>query len=373
MTTFRTSISSSLLVLFVLTSCSAQTDSGQPDTAGAQRQSFTRKNKTLVKTQGTTEHQNIHCSLQDKNGNLWFGTTGEGVYRFDGKEFTQFTEKDGLSNNKVWAILEDKPGNIWFGTDDGLSRYDGKTISRVTFTLTRPGGLGPATSQLDKISVWSILQDKNGIIWFGTSQDLYCFDGKSLSRFLDNGNIVNSQSLELKWIQCLYEDPNGKIWMGSGPIAMEGVIQFDGKTVTGSKPNSDGWIRYIVEGKNGQIWFGGRSQGNFIYDGKTFAKYTGKFRIGNPMLVDKAGNVWFNGEEQTSTVKSEDGIWRYDGSTFKNFGSKEGLGKYSVWNMLEDKNGNIWIGTRNCELYRYNGATFEAFSGEGVQQAPAVF
>ena len=84
--------------------------------------SFTSKNAKLTKTQGTTEHQNVHCSLQDNDDNLWFGTTGEGVYKYDGKEFTQFTEKDGLSNNFIWSILEDESGNIWFGTDDGVSR-----------------------------------------------------------------------------------------------------------------------------------------------------------------------------------------------------------------------------------------------------------
>lgn len=355
---FKNPIFSLLLVSIFFTSCNGQTKTEQPNKTVVEQLSFTSKKTKLTKSQGTTEHQNVHCSLQDKDGNLWFGTTGEGVYRYDGKEFTQFTEKDGLSNNSVFSILEDKLGNIWFGTDDGVSRYDGKTISKISFT----NGFGTTLSQSPKNSVWSMFQDKSGIIWFGTSQDLYCYDGKSFSRFLDKTNISNNQNLQLKWIQCFLEDSDGTIWIGSGPIANEGVIRFDGKSITSSKPNGDGWIRYMVEGKNGQIWFGGRGNGNFIYDGKTFTNYTEKVGIGNPIWVDKSGKVWFSGEEKISTVESEGGIWCYDGKTFENFTTKDNIGKYSVWSMLEDSNGNIWIGTRNCGLYRYNGQTFETFS-----------
>ena len=99
-----------------------------------------------------------------------------------------------------------------------------------------------------------------------------------------------------------------------------------------------------------------------IYDGKNFTQYTEKVGIGNPILADQSGNVWFSGEEKSSTVESEEGIWRYDGKTFKNYHISDGLSKYFVWSMLEDSNGNIWIGTRNCGLYRYDGQAITAFS-----------
>lgn len=362
MTKFENAIFVLLLIALGFTSCNGQTKPWQPNIAVVEKISFTSKNLKLTKTQGTNEYQNVHCSLQDKDGNLWFGTTGEGVYRYDGKEFTQFTKKDGLSNNTVWSILEDKSGNIWFGTDDGVSRYDGKTISKIPFTITSSSGYGLPVTQTGINAVWSIFQDKSGIIWFGTTEDLYCYDGKSFSRFIDNSSIVNDQNLQLKWVQCFLEDTDGTIWMGSGPIAMEGVIRYDGKSISSSKPNGDGWIRYMSEDKNKNIWFGGRGKGNFIYDGKTFTNFTEKTGIGNPIFVDKSGNIWFTGEEKPSSAESVEGIWLYDGNTFKNFNTKDGMSKYSAWSVLEDRNGNIWIGTRNCGLYRYNGKTFEAFS-----------
>ncbi len=362
MTKFINPIFSIFFASIFFTSCNGQTKTKQTNKTVIEQVSFTSKNKRLTNTLGTTEHTNLHCSLQDKDGNLWFGTTGEGVYRYDGNEFTQFTEKDGLSNNRVWSIIEDKSGKIWFGTDDGVSRFDGKTISKIPFTIANSNGFGTSIQQSGKNLVWSLFQDKSGVIWFGTSQDLYCFDGNNFNRFLDNKDISNNQNLQLKEIQCFLEDSSGTIWMGSGAIAQEGVLRFDGKSITSSKPNGDGWIRCMLKDKNETIWFGGRNNGNFIYNGKDFTKFTEKVGIGNPYLVDKAGDIWFNGEEKLSTVENEGGIWRYNGKTFKNYNTNDGISKYNVWSMLEDRKGNIWIGTRNCGLYRYNGQTFDAFS-----------
>ena len=75
----------------------------------------------------------VFCVLQDKNGNLWFGTQGGGVSKYDGKSFTHFTEKEGLRNNFVRSILEDKSGNLWFGMGlGGVSKYDGKSFTHFT-------------------------------------------------------------------------------------------------------------------------------------------------------------------------------------------------------------------------------------------------
>lgn len=218
------------------------------------------------------------------------------------------------------------------------------------------------TTTTDDIKVDAMLQDKSGRIWFGTSDGLFYHSGNTFSRLLDDVNIINTQNLELKWIQCLLEDSSGGIWMGSGPFAMEGVIYFDENSITSVKPNGDGWIRYIVEDKTNNIWFGGRGHGNFIYSNKQFTNFTEKIGIGNPILVEESGNIWFNGEEKLSTVESEGGIWSYDGKTFTNYNNLEGMNKYAIFSMLQDKNGIIWIGTRNTGLYKFDGKTFTSCS-----------
>ncbi|MBI4646562.1 MAG: hypothetical protein HY738_08215 [Bacteroidia bacterium] len=96
--------------------------------------------------------------VMDRNGNLWFGTNGGGVTRYDGEMFTHFTEKEGLSNNIVRSICEDKSGNIWFGTNGGgVTCYDGKMFTHFT-----------EKQGLSNNRVLSILEDRSGNLWFGT-------------------------------------------------------------------------------------------------------------------------------------------------------------------------------------------------------------
>jgi hypothetical protein len=158
------------------------------------------------------------------------------------------------------------------------------------------------------------------------------------------------------------EDADALCARPAAPCLGEGVCRYDGKSITSSKPNGDGWIRYIKEDKKGNLWFGGRNHGNFVYDGKTFTNHSEKFGIGNPILVDKKGNIWFNGEEKLSRVENEGGIWCYDGQSLKNYNTSSGMSKYFVWFMLEDKNENIWIGTRNTGLYQFDRKSFTNFS-----------
>lgn len=299
----------------------------------------------LIKTQGSQQGDNVQCSLQDRKGNLWFATTSNGIYRYDGKSFTNFTTKDGLNSNAIFSILEDKKGNIWFGTDKGLSHFDGKNFTYFSVSLTNDA----STSNF----VTSILEDKNGKLWFGTYNGVYCYDGKAFTRFLDNQSLVNSDKITLQLVTNMLEDKQGNIWFTT---RTEGVCRYDGKSLINYKPDNEEWFRGLLEDKNGNIWLGTRYKGVYRYDGKTFTKIlqNGNFDSYTVLSIiqDKSGNIWFaNGE-----------VWRYDGKNFQNISTKDDLNHDAVWSILEDKSGNFWIGTRNTGLYRYDGTTFTSFS-----------
>lgn len=82
---------------------------------------------------GIYQNNIILCMLEDQEGSLWFGTFGGGVVCFNGKNFTQYTEAEGLSNNTVNSIIQDKSGYYWMATSGGgISRFDGKEFTNYT-------------------------------------------------------------------------------------------------------------------------------------------------------------------------------------------------------------------------------------------------
>ncbi|MEO8761879.1 MAG: two-component regulator propeller domain-containing protein [Bacteroidia bacterium] len=380
--------------MLFFTSCNGQ-NKAQPQ----QTVSDVKTTPKLIKSHSSTIYDNVGCGIQDKAGNLWFGTAKDGVYRYDGKSFTNFTVKDGLSRNTICSILEDKTGNIWFGTDSGMvCRYVGsranhpcilktckhdlriqqdlqehnkelaKTFTNIPIAVTNNSNLyryeTPTNNPSKKNSVNSILQDKSGNIWFGTYDGVYCYNGMFFTRFLDNDSIINKNHLTLRCVQSIKEDKAGNIWFTTW---FEGVCRYDGKSLTNFKPNDEVWFRGLLADKQGNIWAGRRGNGVCRYDGKAFSNVlqNGVFDscVITVIIEDKAGNIWF-GTEHGDITKREisGGLWKYDGKTFKNFTTKDGLSHIAVFCIVEDKTGNIWVGTRNTGLCRYDGKTFTKFS-----------
>lgn len=371
-------------LLIVFTSCNAQTNTNLSKEKGADPTTANFGQTKLIKTQGSNEYQSLTCGIQDKLGNLWFGTSGEGVYKYDGELFTQYTKKDGLSSNHVWSILQDKDGDIWFGTTDGICRLDGNSITAIQIPfLLRPAVNNNYYSEwCTKNTVWSMLQDKTGKMWFGTGDGVYCYNkhlfGSSTSigevdgftRFLNSDKIINKDTLHLKLVSDLLEDKNGNIWFASGmPPGYEGFCRYDGKTLESFKPKNEGWIRNVIESKNGNLLLATRHYGVWTYDGKSFSDCMQPKELINSslnyILEDHAGDLWVASDYGNNMGDTLGGLWHSNLSsdktiekTFTKITNKE------VYFMLEDKDHTIWFGTRGIGLYRFDGKKITCFSEE---------
>ena len=252
--------------------------------------------------------------LEDRKGNLWFGTRDSGVYYYNGRYFQHFTTKDGLASNSALHIYEDKAGNIWFGTGSGASRYDGKSFRNFT---TKDG--------LPNNDINTIMEDKTGKLWFGTRGDACYYDGETFTvlRNKDGEAFYN--------VWAIIEDKKGNIWFG-------GSIIKDRK----------GSTLYL----DGGLW---------RYDGITIIKVSqrGAYAI----IEDKKGNIWTTGEVNPK-------VWalsRYDQKSLYNkmptvTEIKSG-GRMDFLGILEANDGSIWFGS-GCGVHRYGGKTFTDFKSK---------
>lgn len=163
--------------------------------------------------------------LEDKKGNIWFGRDGFGACKYDGATFTHFTKKDGLCSNNVSGIVEDNQGNIWFGcitsdfpeyiNEGGVSRYDGKTFTQY-----------PEIQGLSKNDIYTLYIDKTGNIWIGAlHHGVYRYDGGKFTLFKETDRKDLTATFG---VQSILEDRQGTLWFGfSG-----GLFRLNGKSLT---------------------------------------------------------------------------------------------------------------------------------------------
>jgi ligand-binding sensor domain-containing protein/serine phosphatase RsbU (regulator of sigma subunit) len=295
---------------------------------------------TFGKLQGL-KHGSINCLLEDNRGNIWLGTPGGGITKYDGKSFTHFTVKEGLNSNSINIIFEDKVGNLWFGTEDeGLCKYDGKFFTHY--------------SEKDGLSnkyITSVFQDKTDNLWIGTSDGLSKFDGKSFTNYTIKEGLSNSV------VYSILQDNANNIWIGTG----YGISKFNGKSFSNYTTNeglSDNTILCSLKDTKGALWYGTYQGGVTVYDGKSFNHYGVAEGLSNQavscILQDRTGNIWIG--------TSGGGLNKFDGKTFTHFTEQEGLNSNEILSLLEDKSGNIWVGTNTGGLSKYDGKTFTHFT-----------
>ena len=316
----------------------------------------TTKNLQIEKYQLTKNIGNVYFSLQDRSGDIWFGTAN-GLYKYDGKSFRHFLLSNGQNIMDVSCLLKDRNGKIWIGTGDGLILYDGKTVTKFKIPLPKdlPLNINP---EYQKQWVFSMLQAKDGKIWFATIDGLYIYNGKTFTLFLideaPNGFLSRNAKVER-----MLEDSEGNIWFGAR--VNEGVFRYDGKSIINFKLKPTtvetairnwGWPQ--MQDKNGNIWFS-NWDGAYRYDGKKITSFTKNDGLSGTGLVtqiieDKKGIIWLGG----------DGLSRYDGNSFTSF--RDGLIDPGIWSLFEEKSGNIWVGTRQDGFYLFDGKTFINYS-----------
>jgi ligand-binding sensor domain-containing protein len=281
-------------------------------------------------------NNNVGAIIQDKAGNILLGTNS-GICKYDGNKFTKYPVTDTL---RITCMFEDKDGNLWFGTSgNGIYRYNGKTLNNFLNSNKHEYNLG-SNNQF----ILDILQDRKGNLWFSSwnGGGVWKYDGKDFKNFVPSADYYKANQDKRN-----FNNP-------------QSTFENNTKTIYSPSQNhiTDDMIFSMTEDNLGNIWFATRDHGICRYDGKIFTSIGRNegfnSRGATDILQLDDNSFWI--------TTGDSGVWHYDGKTFKNFTEKDGLVNNAVMKVLKDKKNDLWFGTKYLGLSRYDGKTFTTFS-----------
>lgn len=271
--------------------------------------------------------------MQDKNGFIWVSTRN-GLNRYDGYNFNVIRSSDdgarGFSNNYVNGMTQDLDGNIYLGTNNTLVRYNGLGYEKVKLTV----GKQEVSSYIQ-----CVMTRRNGQVLVCTSgYGIVCVD-----RGQSEGTAIKGKLNIYKYVYRLSEDHLGRLWavMENGELVCQ---EANGQLVT-TQPGLDGCqVVEVIEDKKGNIYAATLRQGLYVMraGSREFTHVMGTSNLHISCLyVGRRGEVLMgcNGE----------GIYFYDpvrNQVVDNpfFCNRIDLRKTKVTSIIEDREGNVWVG-----------------------------
>ncbi len=319
----------------------------------------------------------VRVLFEDSKGILWAGTEGSGLSAFNPKTQTWTTYRNelknptSLGNNWIRVIYEDVNGVLWVGTlGGGLHTFNRSDDDPARGAFTRIVNNPNNPRSIGGDAVYSIVQDRSGVLWVGTY-------GTGLSTFHRNSNAFttyshdpsNPQSLNTNGISALCEDRRGAVWVGTwtGGLNRLDRVANDGQGAF-SRPKlslSGTFIRAILEDRAGKLWIGSLGGVDVIDPVRMKIHQSFKHDLQNQnsltsndvftLFEDSKGRIWIGtlGGGLDMYIP-ESGIFTH----FQNhLADTTSIGNNIIRSICEDKRGNIWIGTRGGGLNRYNERT----------------
>uniref|UniRef100_B0T7L7 Histidine kinase n=1 Tax=Caulobacter sp. (strain K31) TaxID=366602 RepID=B0T7L7_CAUSK len=282
---------------------------------------------------------NIWDIAQSPDGYLWLGAA-RGLYRFDGVTFEPIplADNDYSHSQHINALLVARSGELWVGY-----RRGGVAVFRDGKLRELPG--------TDRVGVLTMAQDQDGVVWVGVS------DGQQNLARVVNGKL---QSIDSSWnlppgfVMDLHVSRDGTLWVaidGSLSFLRRGAKRFERTDIVLGKGAG------LTEDAGGRLWvadsLGARplpnvAQGENPTPGSTLYEVSDSARYAR-ILFDRDGSLWgttfatgifrvakpaaVSGSERTSPVRAE------------TYEAKDGLSSNKAVPILQDREGNVWIGT----------------------------
>ena len=262
----------------------------------------------------------------DRLGMIWVGTT-QGLSKWDGTSFFTYTAKDTPASISVFALLQDRDSNLWFG---GTNSFGPVRLQAGHFTAF------PAGSIASDLIVYSYFEDREGCLWIATS------DGLLQLRDLPFTTLTTADGLPANNIRLVQSTGDGAIWASSN---RSGLMRLKGARVE-SFGTEDGLssrgISVILQRGSGAMIVATTYHGLNLSQGRRWIPFLRGVlpteRI-TALLEDRNGDLW---------VGTEDGGVVYlPRAGPQTFSERQGLGSNFISKLLEAPDGTIWIGTEH--------------------------
>lgn len=323
----------------------------------------------IIKTNTILDTIPTSTILEDKSGDLWFGTE-KGLVVYSNNEFIEYKGAQELTGSNINKIIQDREGNIWFATDrNGIGK-----MTHGKFKLSRLG-----------ITVNALAESPDGKIWAATDSGVFCYntndelEQNALTEYTKGLRVRHVEatpegkllvSCYTKPGQILYENGKIKAWSTDEGLAGNKVRvaietapdeYYVGTTTGLSIIHADGtinnlrqtegleteYVMTVYKDNHGIVWVGTDGGGIFLLkDEKVFSHLTSSYGIAGNVIFkisqDKNNNFWIctgSGVTRIEDFDASKGL-RFTCATMN---SENGLGTNSVFQVLFDVNDNVWI------------------------------
>jgi ligand-binding sensor domain-containing protein/signal transduction histidine kinase len=271
----------------------------------------------------------VMCLLVGRQGELWLGTEGAGLFRYTDGRFTHFAEPPGAAGNSVRSIVSDAAGNLWLGTKGGLGQLRNGRLQ----WFTDANGYANAPK-----SIWSVTLDRNRRVWAADWSNLRVFDGDRFETAMSRPELRTP-------VRTVYADEDGNVW--AGMLGRAFLREANGKWAGLDEPGqfADAEIAAFCQTRSGDLWVGTRRG--------LFQRHAGRWtafgaRDGLPggevraLFEDREGNLWVG--------SGTGGLVRLKRRMVRTYGARQGLSDDRVLGLAEKPGAGLCVGLNDGRL-----------------------
>jgi signal transduction histidine kinase/ligand-binding sensor domain-containing protein len=323
--------------------------------------------------------------IHDRNGQLWVGTLGQGLWRVKHEATPRpavrvITTEGGLAGNSVRSVIEDADGHIWVGADGGLSRLSPASVRAIR-------GLG---------MVRGVVMSRDSTVWAASANGVIANPGEQDERRELDGSSVSA----------VHEDQHGTLWAATN----RGLFRREGRRFTTVRLPAQVRAEQIIAlttDRTGNLWLSDTGAGLFRWGGGKLADFADRPEIGRRtaygLYADAQNRVWVafsggmlaafdpngtiqvfgprsggslraikEGRDNTIWVAGDDGLSRLKDGRFVTASRKNGLPGNATSAVIETGDGLLWAGV-SAGIIRLSPREFDALADNPDHQVRYTF